>query len=163
MQTNKLTAEIPEGIDRAIKRYYSHHPVDIDEARQIIKEAIRSGTVAADVHPTDLVNLVLFGDREEAYLTVRKLALEVLRNPERIGTTSNGERLACALMFARADWLEGYSWAAAARRVGDAWLKAIVNVEDDFRWLRPAIYLPSAGAALAPGARAGLGNSRKIS
>jgi hypothetical protein len=159
MQTT-LTAEIQEGIDRAIKRYYSHRPADIDEARQAIEEAIRAGKVDADVRPADIVNIVCLGAREEEYLIVRALALQVLRSPERVGTTSNSEGLACALLFGRGDWLGNYSWAGAAERVGPEWLKAVVRVEDDFKWLRPAISLFAAGEEMA---RAERGNGRKIS
>ena len=160
MKTSKLTADIQQGIGRAIKRYYSHRAADIDEATQVIEDAIQEGRVAADVYPRDIVNIVLLGVRDDDYLTMRELALEVLRNPERIGTTSTSEGLACALMFARSDWLGSYTWAEAARRVGPEWLKAIVDVENDFRWLRPAIYLAAVGETLAC---AELGNSRRIS
>ena len=40
-----------------------------------------------------------------------------------------------ARMFNRGDWLEGATWAYAAKRVGPAWLNAIVQVENDFNAL----------------------------
>jgi hypothetical protein len=129
------------GIERAIKRYYSHRPADIDEAKAAIKSAIAAGKVSISHSAYDIVNVCLFGVEDDSYLTVRALALEILRNPQRFGTTSTGEGFAAALLFGRRDWLGSATWAYAAKRVGPEWLNAICKVEDDFKWLQPPIDL----------------------
>jgi hypothetical protein len=137
------------GIERAIKRYYSHRPADLDEAKAAISAAIAAGKVAISDHAYDIVNVCLFGVEDDSYLTVRALALEILRNPQRIGTTSTGEGFAAALLFGRRDWLGSATWAYAAKRVGPEWLNAICKVEDDFKWLQPPIDLKETHEASA--------------
>ena len=125
----------------------------------VVEAAIHDGTVAADVDPRDIVNIVLLGVRDEAYLTMRELALEVLRNPERIGTTSTSEGLACALMFARADWLGklfvGGSRAARRPRVaqGDPWTLRTISAGCARRSIsaRPARHWRAPNAATTAG------------
>ena len=130
-----------EALDRALKRYYSHRHDDIVAAKQFIAEEIAAGKVQADRCAYDIVNIVLFSGQDDAYFTVRALALEILRNPARIRTTSTGETLAAALLFGRKAWLGQDTWAYAARRVGADWLEAIVRVERDFGWMAPPIEL----------------------
>ena len=129
------------GIEGAIKRYYSHRPADLDEAKAAISAAIAAGKVAISDHAYDIVNVCLFGVEDDSYLTVRALALEILRDPQRFRTTSTGEGFAAALLFGRRDWLGSATWAYAAKRVGAEWLNAICKVEDDFKWLQPPIDL----------------------
>lgn len=126
-------------LDRAIRRYYSHRPKDVEEARRVVVEAIQAGAISPERDPIDLVNECLLGNRDHEYLTVRNLALQILRDPLRIGTMSTGERLAMALLFERPEWLREDSYAWAAQRVRVGWVCAIVNVENDFRWLEPPI------------------------
>lgn len=148
--SNKQNAPDPDALERAIKCFYSHRPEDTEGAKQFIEGAILAGKVKADDHPTDIVNILLLGAREGEYLTVRSLALQLLRNPGRIGTTSAGETLAGALLFAREDWLGSHTWASAAQRVGQAWLKAIVEVEEDFKWMEPPTVLKGDQASFTP-------------
>ena len=101
--SNEQNAALQEALELAIGRYYSHRPEDIEEAKQLVESAIASGKVRAQDHPRDIVNILLLGTRDHEYLTVRSLALELLRDPARFGTTSNGEGLAGALMFSRED------------------------------------------------------------
>jgi len=126
-------------LERVLARYYSHRKDDILHVMKAFQDAIKAGEIRKNQHPLDLVNEHLFGVRGDAYLTVRALALEILRNPRRIGTTSTGETLAMALLFDRKDWLGDDTWAYAAKRVGVEWLNAIVQIEQDFHWMRPPI------------------------
>lgn len=123
-------------LERVLNRYYSYRRVDILEAKQFIDEEIDAGKVRADMDPCDILNIVFFGMREDAYFLVRELALEILRNPQRINSTSTSEGLAAALLFNRKDWLGDATWAYAAKRVGRDWLEAIVQLETDFHWMK---------------------------
>ena len=116
--------------------YYSHRPTDINEVVAIVVEEASAGKLAADVSLIAAVRRLLFEGRDEAYFDIRSLALEVLRSPDRFKTTSTSEGLALALLFDRKDWLGDDTWAYAAKRVGRDWLNAIVQVEQDFKWMK---------------------------
>lgn len=120
------------GIERAIKRYYSHRPADLDQAKAAINAAIAAGKASINDAPYDIVNVCLFGVEDDSYLTVRALALEILRDPQRFRTTSTGEGFAAALLFGRRDWLGSATWAYAAKRVGAEWLNAICKGRPSF-------------------------------
>ena len=123
-------------------RYYSHRTEDIQEIVDIVGEAASAGRIGPNEGLVDATKRMLFDGRRDAYFQVRALALEVLRDPRRFNTTSTGEGLALALLFDRKDWLDGDTWAYAAYRVGRDWLEAIVQVEQDFKWMK----LPTKGA-----------------
>lgn len=126
-------------LDWAIRTYFSYRPGDVADAKQVIAKAIGIGETVGDRRPIDLVNACLLGNRSQHYLTVRAWALQILRDPARIGTMSTGERLTMAIMFERTDWLRGESYAGAAQRVGMGLIRAIVEVEGDLRWMEPSI------------------------
>jgi len=119
-----------------LMRYYSHRMEDIQEIVDIVEEAASAGRIASNVSLVDFAKRMLFEGRDDAYFRVRSLALEVLRSPRRFNTTSTGEGLALALLFDRKDWLGDETWAYAAYRVGRGWLEAIVQVEQDFKWMK---------------------------
>ena len=75
-------------------RFYSHRRKDIGEVSLLIQEAIEAGEIGADQDLLDVVSRILLGGRRGTYLQVRALALEVLRDRTRFGTTSTGEGLA---------------------------------------------------------------------
>jgi hypothetical protein len=123
----EVSPAMRESIKRAVARYYSHREADIAEATEFIEETIKLGKVDPSERPIDIINVLLLGARHDAYCTVHALALEILRNPERIRTTSTGEGFAAALIFNRDDWFGAYTWAAAAERVGATWLKVCAD------------------------------------
>lgn len=135
----KMAPERLKELQRLLVRFYSHRRKDIEEVSLLIQEGIESGEVAADQDLLDVVSRILMGGRRGTYLQVRALALEVLRDRARFSTTSTGEGLALALLFDRKDWLGTETWAYAAKRVGEDWLNAIIQVEQDFAWMKPPI------------------------
>lgn len=129
------TAETEEQVRelRAFLRLnYSHRTDDIKRAVGFAQDALASGEIKAHETLIDFAIRSLIGDKDEDYFIIRRLALEVLRNPDRFGTTSISEGCALALIFNRADWLGNATWAYAASRVGSAWLNAIAQVKSDF-------------------------------
>lgn len=134
--SDKMGPASEAALERVLNKYYSPRHADVLEAKQIIDEEIGAGKIKADMDPFDILNLVFFGLRDDAYFVVRGLALEILRNPERVNTTSTSEGLAAALLFDRKEWLGNDTWAYAAKRVGHDWLEAIVQLETDLRWMK---------------------------